>query len=325
MNAYKKKIAGKAFRIVKESFFRPFFLLYRKFLYNKKNRRREDRMNFLNKMERKYGKYAIRNLMFYIIVLYGIGFFVMNFSPAMYWKYLSLDVNAILHGQIWRLVTFLIYPPSTDFIYVLFALYLYYMIGTQLEYQWGAFRFNVYFFTGVIGHILAAFIAYFALGLTGVYFPMTTNYLNLSLFFAYAALYPNVEFLLFFILPVKVKYLAILDGIIFAYDIFNSVKNGILIAPSYFAGALCAVISIINFIIFFLMTRNLKKYSYKEVQRKKAYRKEVNRAASGSRHKCAICGRTEADGEHLEFRYCSKCNGNYEYCQDHLFTHEHVK
>lgn len=282
-------------------------------------------MNFLNKMERKYGRYAIRNLMYYIIILYGIGFVVMKFAPSLYWGYLCLDVRAILHGQIWRLVTFLIYPPSTDFIYIIFSMYLYYMIGTQLEYQWGAFRFNVYFLTGVVGHILAAFIAYFALGLTGIYFPMTTNYLNLSLFFAYAALYPNVEFLLFFILPIKVKYLALLDGVFFVYNIFQSVKNGIMYSPAYFATGVCAIMSIVNFLLFFALTRNIKKYSYKEYNRKKTYRREVHQASRGSRHKCAICGRTEEDDPNLEFRYCSKCNGNYEYCQEHLFTHEHVK
>ena len=199
------------------------------------------------------------------------------------------------------------------------------MIGQQLEYQWGAFRFNLYFLVGVIGHIAAAFLAYFVLGLTGIYFPMTTNYLNLSLFFAFAALYPNTEFLIFFVLPIKVKWLAILDGVFFAYEIFQSVKNGLMVHPMYFASGVCAILALINFFIFFTQTREMKRYSYKEVKRRQTYQREVKSASSGTRHKCAICGRTELDGEHLEFRYCSKCNGNYEYCQDHLFTHEHVK
>lgn len=282
-------------------------------------------MNFLNKLERKFGRYAISDLMQYIVVLYGIGFAVMKMAPAMYWQYLCLDVNAILHGQIWRLVTFLIYPPSTDLIYIIFSLYLYYMIGTQLERQWGAFRFNLYFLVGVIGHILAAVVAYFVLGLTGIYFPMTTNYLNLSLFFAFAALYPNTQFLLFFVIPVKIKWLAILDGAFFAYEIFQSVKNGFAVHPMYFASGVCAILALLNFFIFFTQSRDMKRYSYKEVKRRQSYQREVKSAASGTRHKCAICGRTELDGDHLEFRYCSKCNGDYEYCQDHLFTHEHVK
>ena len=199
------------------------------------------------------------------------------------------------------------------------------MIGTQLERQWGAFRFNLYFLVGVIRHILAAVVAYFVLGLTGIFFPMTTNYLNLSLFFAFAALYPNTQFLLFFVIPVKIKWLAILDGAFFAYEIFQSVKNGFAVHPIYFASGVCAILALINFFIFFTQSRDMKRYSYKEVKRRQSYQREVKSAASGTRHKCAICGRTELDGDHLEFRYCSKCNGDYEYCQDHLFTHEHVK
>ena len=154
---------------------------------------------------------------------------------------------------------------------------------------------------------------------------MTTNYINLSLFFAFAASYPNVEFLVFFVLPVKAKWLALLDGILFASSIFDSVRYGVTVSAVYFSDAVCAVLALLNFFVFFLMTRNLKRYTYKEIHRKRTYRREVHQAGAGPRHKCAICGRTELDGENLEFRYCSKCKGNYEYCQDHLFTHEHVK
>ncbi len=282
-------------------------------------------MNFLNKLERKFRKYAVPNLMNYVIFMYGIGFVIMNFAPTLYWGYLCLDFNAILHGQIWRLVTFLIYPPNTDFLWILISLYFYYMIGMQLERQWGAFRFNIYFLTGILGHIIAAGVVYFSTGLTGIFFPMTTNYINLSLFFAFAASYPNMEFLVFFVLPVKAKWLALLDGVLFAYDIYQSVYYGITVSAVYFANAVCAVLALLNFFVFFLMTRNLKRYTYKEVHRRRTYRREVHNASSGPRHKCAICGRTELDGDNLEFRYCSKCKGNYEYCQDHLFTHEHVK
>ena len=142
-------------------------------------------------------------------------------------EYLSLNANAILHGQIWRIVTFLLQPPDGSPIFIVFALYLYYMIGQNLEAAWGAFRFNLYFFTGVLFHLIAALIVYF---LTGISFPIGTSYLNLSLFFAFAALYPNVEFLLFFVIPIKVKYLALLDGAFFAFTILQ----GIL--PAYAGG-----------------------------------------------------------------------------------------
>ena len=288
-------------------------------------------MNWISKLERKFGRYAIQNLMFYVIALYTVGFALSLVAPEFYYQYLSLNIEAVFHGQIWRLVTFLMQPPSSSALFMVFALYLYYMIGRQLEYAWGAFRFNLYFFTGALFHILAAILVYV---IAGVSFPLGTFYLNLSLFFAFAALYPNEQFLLFMVIPIKVKYLACLDAAYFGYAIlqaFLPAYGGSVFGIVYKANALAAVVSILNFLIFYVSTRNMKRYSPKEVRRKKAYKKAVHEARreqhyeGGAKHKCAVCGRTELDDENLEFRYCSKCNGNYEYCQDHLFTHAHVK
>lgn len=285
-------------------------------------------MNWLNKLERKFGRYAIPNLMYYIIILYGVGFVLELVNPSFYYQYLSLNAAAILRGEVWRIITFVIQPPSSSAIFMVFALYLYYMIGRELENAWGAFRFNVYFFAGVLFHVLAAFVAYFV---TGLSLPIGTWYLNLSLFFAFAALYPNVQFLLFFIIPVKVKWLAWLDGLYFVYTIiqaFLPAYSGSIAGFVYQANAIAAAVSLLNFIIFFLSSRNMKQYSPKQTKRKKEFQKKmqpVNHYANGARHRCAVCGRTELDQPDLEFRYCSKCNGNYEYCQDHLFTHTHVK
>ena len=289
-------------------------------------------MNFLNKMERKYGRYAIRNLMYYIIILYAAGFVLNLVNPSFYYQYLSLNASAILHGQIWRIVTFIIQPPSTSLIFIIFALYLYFMIGQQLERAWGAFRFNLYFFSGMIFHVIAAIIAYL---LTGISFQMDTWYLNMSLFFAFAALYPDLQFLLFFVIPIKAKYLALIDGLYFVYAIvqaFLPAYGGSVYGIYYKANALAAVVSILNFLIFFLNSRNARAYSPRQMKRKKEFQRKVRHAqrpvntyANGAKHRCAVCGRTELDDPKLEFRYCSKCNGNYEYCQDHLFTHTHVK
>ena len=166
-------------------------------------------MNWINKLERKFGRYAIPNLMFYVIALYTLGFAVNLIAPGFYSQYLSLNIEAVFHGQIWRVITFLMQPPNSSALFMVFALYLYYVIGRQLEYAWGAFRFNLYFFTGVLFHVLAAILVYL---ITGVSFPIDTFYLNLSLFFAYAALYPNEQFLLFMVIPVKVNFLAWLDA-----------------------------------------------------------------------------------------------------------------
>lgn len=289
-------------------------------------------MNWLSKLERKFGRYAIPNLMYYIIILYGAGYVLQLINPTFYSQFLSLDAAAILNGQVWRIVTFIIQPPSSGLLYVLIALYLYYMIGKQLEMAWGAFRFNLYFFTGVLFHVIAALLVYM---ITGISMPLTTGYLNLSLFFAFAALYPDVQFLLFFIIPVKVKWLAWLDGAYFLWAIiqaFLPAYGGSVFGIAYKANAIAAVVSILNFVIFFLGSRNMKPYSPKQVKRKKEFQKKVKQAKrpmqsyeNGAKHKCAVCGRTEIDDPNLEFRYCSKCSGNHEYCQDHLFTHTHVK
>ena len=285
-------------------------------------------MDWLSKLERRFGKYAIPNLMFYIIIMYGAGFVLNLINPTFYYQYLSLDAAAILHGQIWRIITFMIQPPSTSLIFIIFALYLYYMIGVELERAWGAFRFNLYFFSGVIFHVIAEILVYL---FTGMSLPIDTWYLNMSLFFAFAALYPDVKFLLFFIIPIKVKWLALFDGAYFVYTIilaFLPSYGGSTFGVIYKANAVAAVVSILNFIIFFLGSRNMKQYSPKQVKRKKEFKQKmrpVNTYANGARHRCAVCGRTELENPDLEFRYCSKCNGNYEYCQDHLFTHTHVK
>lgn len=290
-------------------------------------------MNWISRLERKFGRYAIPNLMYFIIILYGIGFVLDYINPYFYIQYLSLNAAEILHGQIWRIVTFLIQPPSNNLFFLIIALYFYYTIGRALEQTWGSFRFNLYFFTGVLFHVIAALLVYL---FTGQVYMLGTSYLNLSLFFAFAAVYPDMEFLLFYIVPVKAKWLAWIDGAFFVWTIIQ----GFL--PSYSgtyssdrASAFAAAISILNFVIFFVSTRNYAQYSPKQQKRRREFKKQMkarpqNHYAAQSdgrvpKHRCAVCGRTELDNPELEFRYCSKCNGNYEYCQDHLFTHEHVK
>lgn len=146
--------------------------------------------NWLDKLERKFSRYAIPNLMTYIIILYAAGFVLNLINPTFYSQFLSLDAGKILQGQIWRIVTFIIQPPSDSLIFIVFVLYLYYMIGKQLEAAWGAFRFNLYFFSGMLFIVIGAILAFL---LTGAVLPMDTWYLNLSLFFAFAALYPDIQ------------------------------------------------------------------------------------------------------------------------------------
>lgn len=268
-------------------------------------------MKFFYKLERKFGRYAIPNLMRYLAIMQLIGLGIQMTQPLIYFKYLMLDPSAVLHGQIWRLVTFMLWPLEWGFFGNLIMISLYYSLGTTLEHIWGTFRFNAYMFLGILGQIIAAFVAYY--GFHEVYIA-SVNQLNMSLFLAYAATLPEAQLYIYFVLPVKVKWLGFLYGIIAVYGLITggmAQRCGILL-------------SFANFIIFFLITRDYDRISPKEIKRKKDFQKQVKIKPYGkTRHRCAVCGRTELDGD-LEFRYCSKCEGDYEYCQDHLYTHQHV-
>lgn len=282
---------------------------------------------FLNNLERKIGKYAITNLSLYIIIAYIVGYILM-FTGSL--EFISLNPYYIAHGQVWRVITWILVPPSSFDLFTIIMLYFYYQIGTALERTWGAFRYNVYIFSGILFTVLGAVglylvsTAYGAEAVTAgslVSRGFSTYYINLSIFLAFAATYPNVQVLLFFVIPVKMKWMAYVDAIILAYQFIISGN----------AGRIAIVMSLLNFIVFFLTTRDYKRVSPKEMYRRKQFRDataSTHRGTGGTqgitKHKCAICGRTENDGDDLEFRFCSKCNGNYEYCNEHLFTHKHV-
>lgn len=272
-------------------------------------------MKFLRKLERNFGKYAVPNLMYYIILMYGAGIVIDLVMPGLYYQYLCLDAAAILRGQVWRLVTFLICPPSSGIFFNLIAMFLYYSLGTTLERVWGTFRFNLYFFSGILFHIIAAFVIYF---LMGVSVPLTPFYLNNSLFLAFAATFPQMQFYLYGLLPIRAYWLGIFIGAEFLYEFLF----GGLIARS------CIGLALLNFVIFFMMTRNYSKISPREIKRKQKFKSDMKTAQAEkirlTHHKCAVCGRTEKDDPNLEFRYCSKCERNLEYCMDHLYTHKHV-
>lgn len=284
-------------------------------------------MNFLNKMERKIGKYAIPNLMIYLIAAYCIGFVIYTVNPN-FMLMLTLSPYHILHGQVWRLITWILMPTDTRVFSLLIMALLYYLLGSALERSWGTFRFNVYIFGGMLFTVIGAFILYgiYAAAGTGSLetislissLTFTTNYINLTIFLAFAVMYPEMQILLFFIIPVKMKWMAVVYAVLIAIN---------LILTSW-GGRIAIIMSILNFLIFFLSTRNYRRVSPKEIHRKQVFKAQMREPRRGSmvtKHKCAVCGRTELDDPNLEFRFCSKCDGNYEYCQDHLFTHQHIK
>jgi hypothetical protein len=215
-------------------------------------------LKWINKLERKYRRYAISNLMTYIIALNAAVYVINLLIPQsnLYAK-LALNPAMILRGEIWRLITFLFLPPSSSPIFIVFVLYFYYLVGSNLEYQWGSFRFNIYYLIGVLSTIAASFISYAITGF-GLVSP---EHLNLSLFLAFAHLFPYFEVLLFFFIPIKVKYLAWFN---WAFIVFALIFRPLPMK-------LAAIASVVNYFIFFgsdlITTIKLRIQTYKKRKR----------------------------------------------------------
>lgn len=275
--------------------------------------------NWMNQLERRFGRYAVQNLTVYLVACYGFGYVVALLMPQLL-SYFTLEIGLVLKGQIWRLLSWVVIPSGGNFLVVLLTMYMYYMLGRTLESAWGAFRYNVYIFSGMLFTIIGAFLLHLLSGgMVGLGIMFSPYYIYMSVFLACAAIMPDLELYLYFLIPVKMKWLAVLDVVLLAVQ---AIRGGTAVR-------IVIIASLLNFVIFFLCNRNMQRFSPKQTARRRKFQHAVKRPETryegGAKHRCAVCGRTELDDPNLEFRYCSKCRGNYEYCQDHLFTHEHVK
>lgn len=238
------------------------------------------------------------------------------FSPEMVFK----------HGQIWRLVTFIFIPYGSG-LSLLLWLYFYYFIGNALEEHGGTAKFNIFYLSGALlnvvsmtlvwlftGDDLLAQLGLYAYSYTGM------HYVNLSMFFAFATLFPDLEVLFMFILPIRVKWLALLDLVLFVHGVLTS----------FFPLNLLPIVALLNYFLFFggwifqLFTpenkaRRQTKANFKNEQRR--IRHEMKTKAYS--RKCEVCGRTDTDFPELEFRFCSRCEGYHCYCMDHINNHVH--
>ncbi len=211
-------------------------------------------MNYLNKLERKIGKYAIPNLSLWLVVTYALGYLMMYMTPGII-SYLMLEPAMVLRGQVWRLVTWVLIPPSTGniFFYIIMIM-LYYSLGTALERTWGTFRFNVYIFGGLIFTVIGAFVAYGFLSMTGgltigIGYYVTTYYINMAIFLAFAVCFPNMQILLWFIIPVRMKWMAYVYA---ALTIYDFVVTGAV-------GRISIVAALLNFLIFLSVYQKLSE------------------------------------------------------------------
>ena len=272
--------------------------------------------SWLDRFCYKHPRLGIPNLMTILVVGTALVYLMDLFSGGMFSAMLDFYPAAILRGQVWRLVTFLFIPLSYRPITLLLSLYFYWWIGKSLEREWGTTKFTVFYACGVLFNIIFGFLA----GSTSV------TYLNLSLFFAFASLYPDLQVLLIFI-PVKVKWLAWIDAAFFALTILFNLIN------FNFVGALLPLVAILNYVLFFwsflrdFVRRIFRRYQHQSSRQTINFKKAAREAKKdkGYLHKCAVCGITDADDPNMEFRYCSKCNGYYCYCADHINNHVHIQ
>ena len=298
----------------------------------------------IDKAEKKYDRFAIRNLTFYIMGCYIVGYFIDIASGVKgidYYRTLfSLDFSKILKGQVWRLLTFLLSSPQNgNILFFIILLFVTYFIGNSLENAWGTFRYNLFIFSGIIFVIISEFIAYLVIGTSianisigGQYFTESV-YIDYVMFIAFAILFPDIQFLLFWIIPVKCKYLAWIDiayivyefGQYFIVGVSNIGSNNaeeVLTAKIAFALAFVIFSLTLNLIIYYFGI--VKSGNMKNRRRKKKYVKQI-KEVSNDKRVCEICGKSQEENPDMDFRYCSKCDGNHMYCSEHLFTHEHIK
>jgi hypothetical protein len=220
-------------------------------------------MRWLNKLERKFGKFAIHNFILSLTILMAcvalLDFFATyTHSVINIANYLNFDRDLILQGQVWRVISFIIMPPPISILFIVFVLYMFFIFGKSLEDEWGSFKLNIYYLIGIIGAIIGGFI-------TG---STTNTYLSLSIFLAFAVINPDYRIFIFFVLPVKVKYLAYIDALFYVLSL--------IIFPIEYK--IACVFSIVNFLVFFgpeFIIKQKNKRSYRSVQNN--FKKEMKK------------------------------------------------
>lgn len=288
--------------------------------------------NWLDRFCYKHPRFGIPNLMMVVVIGNALVWLLDQFSVGFSLSSaLSFVPYYILRGEVWRLVTFIFVPENNSLFFLAISLYFYYWIGSILERQWGTTKFTVFYLLGLVLNIIAGFIIYLILP-----YPVATismYYVNLSLFFSFATLYGDMQVLLFFVIPIKVKWLAWFDAALFAFDIIRSLLQIPTIGMFALVGVVAPIVAILNYLIFFwddLMATmgRVKRQTAHRTSRQTVNFKQATKHAQQTKgyiHKCAVCGKTDTDYPNEEFRYCSKCNGYYCYCSEHIHNHVHIQ
>ena len=274
---------------------------------------------------------GIPNLMLYITLGSAL-VYLLSLTKGTYALYsiLSFDRALILQGQVWRLFTYVFTYNAGNFLLTAISLFCYFSLGRAMENTWGTLRFNLFYFTGVL--MMDIYAMLFPYGQADVF------YLNMSLFLGFATMYPDSQFLLFFIIPVRAWIFAVIDLVLTIYQVVMLTLSG------RFPFSLFPLVAIANYFLFFgkdvlnvipmSWRANARRLFKKKPKAKKAtgtipfagsYQASAASAKAPYTHRCVICGRTDVSHPDLEFRYCSRCNGYHCYCEDHISNHEHIE
>lgn len=269
--------------------------------------------------------FAIPRLMKYIVFGNVIVWILDLISRGLASAWLSFVPGYIFQGQVWRMATFVFVPANSDPLYFALAMLMYYYLGSQLEQILGSTRFTLFYLLGTALTVLCGLALWFS---PLRFWPVVDmGYINLSLFLAFATLYPDMQFRIYFILPIRGKWLALVYVVLIGLDIAR------FVAADLYLMALTPIVSLLNWLLFFgenifggaktVHVRVQRKVTQKPVDLRTA-QKQVQ-TQKGYLHKCVVCGVTDADDRTMEFRYCSKCEGYHCYCANHINNHTHVQ
>ncbi|NOY43070.1 MAG: rhomboid family intramembrane serine protease [Planctomycetes bacterium] len=269
-------------------------------------------MSLINRLERKFGRWAVPNITVLIIagqvMLYVLS--AMRGGQGLGGNVLAkLDLlpSAVMAGEIWRLVTFLFVPPPISPLFLVFYCMLFYRYGTALEQQWGVVRYNAFLLLGYLANLAAVFVAWgFGSDLLA-----SNSFLYGTVFLAFARLFPSFVLNIFFILPIQIKWLALLAWIGYGYGLLTG--SGM--------SRMLIVASVLNYLVFFGREH---WRDFKSGQRRRSYQAKVVTASKQLAHQCLVCGLDRKTSPKTLFRYCSKCDGQCCYCPEHIHNHEHV-
>lgn len=272
-------------------------------------------MSLLSKLNAKYGRHGVPNVTVIFIVGQIFLYLAIQLNPGEkalnIVERIQLVPAKVLSGEVWRLGTFLFMPPTMNVLFAAMFWYLFYLMGTALEQTWGAFRYNVFLAVGYIASVAAAFAAPLAAGPVAAHVPATNAFLYGTVFLAFARLYPEFTLLLFFVLPVQIRWLALIQWIIYGWTFLvgDWMARGMIVA------------AVANYLLFF--GRDIW-FDVKHGHRRMRFQAKAVKGPPRIVHKCRVCGITNEQAPRMQFRYCSKCDGECCYCAEHAANHEHV-